>query len=137
MIKATLLAAAIGIPATPLCAPTLAGTIESPKPVPALGPANPVGAMSFGQGLSVNDAPSLGLAQKAVENNIACRTKARSKFLELGARDMSTPDSNSQWATISNMRAVVWCRGNQAVIGVSGHSYNAVNELRDVLFDAY
>ena len=134
MIKSTLLAAALSIPATPLCAPILAGTIESPKPTPT---APTAGMMSFGQGLSVNDAPSLGLAQKAVENNIACRTKARSKFLELGARDMSAPDSNSQWATISNMRAVVWCRGNQAVIGVSGHSYNAVNELRDVLYDVY
>lgn len=132
MIKATLLAAAIGIPASSLCAPILASTIDSPKP-----PAASVGGMVFGQGLSVNDPPSLGLAQKAVDNNITCRTKARSKFLEMGARDLSPSDSNSQWATISNMRAVVWCRGDQVVIGVSGHSYNSVNELRDVLYAAY
>ena len=129
MIKSTLLAAALTLPSTPLCAPILASTINSPAPTPRV--------MSFGAGLSANDAPSLGLAQKAVENNITCRTKARSKFKELGARDMSSPDANSQWGTVSNMRVVAWCRGNQVVIGVSGHSYNSVNELRDIIYDAY
>jgi hypothetical protein len=128
MIKSTLLAAALTLP-TPLCAPVLASTTNSPAPAPTV--------MSFGAGLSANDAPSLGLAQKAVENNIACRTKARSKFIELGARDLSSPDSNSQWGTVSNMRVVAWCRGNQVVIGVSGHNYNSVNELRDIIYDAY
>jgi hypothetical protein len=128
MLK-TLIAAAISIPINPLCHPVLAGQITSPKPTASV--------MAFGSGLSAEDPPSLALGYDNVTSNIACRNKARSKFFELGARDMSPPESNAQWATVGNMRAVAWCRENHVVIGVSGHSYNSVNELRDLIRKAF
>ena len=83
--------------------------------------------------------PSMAVAYDNVSSPILCRSKARSKFFELAARDMSREDSNTQWATVGNMKVVVWCvpATNQAIIAVSGYSVVSVNELRDVVRTAF
>jgi len=82
-------------------------------------------------------APVISAAVTTISSNVACRNKARSKYFELGARDMSNDTSNAQWATVGNMQAVVWCRDTQAVIAVAGGSFNAVGELRDEISKAF
>lgn len=90
---------------------------------------------SFAQSVGV---PSMSLGTADTSSNISCRNKARAKYFELGARDMSSEDNNSQWATINSMKALVWCRnGNQAIIAVSGNSFNSVAELRDEIQKAF
>jgi len=83
--------------------------------------------------------PSLAVAYDNVSSPILCRSKARSKFFELAARDMSREDSNTQWATVGNMKVVVWCvpATNQAITAVSGYSVVSVNELLDVVRTAF
>ena len=83
--------------------------------------------------------PSIGVAYDTVSSPILCRSKARSKFFELAARDMSREDSNTQWATVGNMKVVVWCvpATNQAITAVSGYSVVSVNELIDVVRTAF
>jgi hypothetical protein len=145
MINNILIAAAVTIPVTPLCAPILAEEITSPKPTPVLSSSPTPKSTSFGfmagalgnSGGSETMPPSMSLGVRAITNNISCRNTARSKFFELGARDMSPSDSNSQWATIGNMKAIVWCRDSQAVISVAGYSYDSVTEVRDVLGKAF
>ena len=127
MINNILLAAAVTIPVTPFCAPVLAENITSPKPVPAM-----FAGLSDG-----NVAPALALNEREVANNIACRNAARSKFFELGARNMSASDNNAQFGIVGNMHAVVWCRGNRAIIAASGPNYSSVSELRDELSKAF
>ena len=124
-------AAAVAIPATPLCAPILAEEVTSPKQVPT------ASAFVGGLGETGSMPPTMALYEANVANNIACRNAARSKFFELGARDMSPSDSNGQWATIGNMKAIVWCRENRAIISVAGYSYNAVTEARDAIVKAF
>ena len=131
MINNILLAAAVAIPVTPLCAPILAEEVTSPKATPN------VSAFVGGLGETGSMPPTMSLYEANVANNIACRNAARSKFFELGARDMSTSDSNAQWGTIGNMKAVVWCRENRAIISVAGYSYNAVVEARDAIAKAF
>ena len=89
---------------------------------------------SFAQSVGV---PSMSLGVADINSNISCRTKARAKYFELGARDMSPDDSNSQWATINSMKALVWCRGNQAIISVAGSSVSSITELRDEILKAF
>ena len=127
MLNNILLAAAVTIPVNPLCAPVLADNVTSPKPVP-----------SMFAGLGDGDrAPAIALHEKAVANNIACRNAARSKFFELGARNMSPSEENAQFGIVGNMNSVVWCRGNRAIISVAGPDYGAVSELRDELARAF
>ena len=110
---------------------TLAATLVA---APAIaGPTDAV--QSFG--LSANDAPSIALAWKGINNNITCRAQARAKMFELGARDMSDSTSNSQWGTLGNIKALVWCRDDIAIIAVAGHSYAAASEVRDALYKAF
>ena len=135
MLNNILLAAAVAIPVTPYCAPILAEEVTSPKPIPTLA-ANP-SAFVGGLGETGSMPPSMALHEKAVANNIACRNAARSKFFELGARDMSPSDSNMQWGIVGNMRAGVWCRENRAFITVAGYSFDSVKELRDELAKAF
>ena len=130
MINNILLAAAVSIPVTPLCAPVLAQGTTSPKAVPTV-------SAFAGLGETGSMPPTMALYEANVANNIACRNAARSKFFELGARDMSPSDSNGQWATIGNMKAIVWCRENRAIISVAGYSYNAVTEARDAIVKAF
>lgn len=144
MINNFLIVAAITIPVTPFCAPLLAEEITSPKPISALASSPAPKSATFssmssvlGSSGSESIPPSMSLGVRVVQNNIACRNTARSKFFELGARDMSSSDSNSQWAIIGNMRAIVWCRDNQAVISVSGYNYDSVTEVRDILGKAF
>ena len=144
MINNLLVAAAVAIPVTPLCAPILAEEITSPKPTPVLASSSSpksstFGAMSSVLGSSASESapPSMSLGVRVIQNNISCRNTARSKFFELGARDLSPSDSNSQWATIGNMRAIVWCRDNQAIISVVGYNYDSVTEVRDILSKAF
>jgi hypothetical protein len=94
-------------------------------------------AMSFSSSFASGEAPSLTLGYDTVTNNIVCRTRARSKFLELGAVGMSSPDSNAQWAIVGNMRVVAWCRDTHVIVGVSGYSASSVEELRDQIRKAY
>lgn len=84
-----------------------------------------------------NTAPIMSLYSTSIVNNILCRNKARSKYFEFSARDMSASDSNSQWATIGSLKAVVWCRDTQAIIAVSGFNYNSVVELRDEIVKGF
>ena len=130
MINNILLAAAVTIPVTPLCSPVLAEAVTSPKPIPV------VNALSGLTG-SETRAPGIALNEKAVANNIACRNAARSKFFELGARGMSSSNSNDQWGIIGNMNAGVWCRENRVIIVAAGSDYDAVKELRDELSKAF
>lgn len=81
--------------------------------------------------------PSLTASVVGVPNNISCRSKARAKYFEVGARDMSTPEDNAQWGTVGSMKALVWCRDTQAIIIVGGQSVNGINELRDELKRAF
>jgi len=135
MINNILLAAAVAIPVTPLCAPVLAENVTSPRPVPALA-GNPT-AFVGGLGETGSMPPTMALYEKAVANNIACRNAARSKFFELGGKDLSQSDSNAQWATIGNMKAIAWCRDNRVVISVAGYNYDSVSELRDEITKAF
>ena len=136
MINNILLAAAVAIPVTPLCAPILAEEVTSPKPIPALASDN-VSAFVGGLGSTGSMPPSMALYEKAVANNIACRNAARSKFFELGGKDLSPNDSNAQWATIGNMKAIAWCRENRVVISVAGYNYDSVAEVRDEIAKAF
>jgi len=136
MLNNILLAAAVAIPVTPLCAPILAEEVTSPKPVSALAAADPT-AFVGGLGSTGSMPPSMALHEKAVANNIACRNAARSKFFELGGKDLSPNDSNAQWATIGNMKAIAWCRENRVVISVAGYNYDSVAEVRDEIAKAF
>jgi len=136
MINNILLAAAVAIPVTPLCAPILAEEVTSPKPIPALASADPT-AFVGGLGETGSMPPTMALYEKAVTNNIACRNAARSKFFELGGKDLSPSDSNAQWATIGNMKAIAWCRDNRVIISVAGYNYNSVAEVRDEIVKAF
>ena len=143
MFNNILLAAAVSIPVNLLCAPVLAEQITSPKPVvaasvPVKSTGNPTAAMfsAFNGGES-STPPSMALGSAGVANNIACRSKARTKLFELGARDMSDSNINSQWAIVGNMRVLVWCRETQAITSVAGSNYDSVKELRDELQKAF
>lgn len=81
--------------------------------------------------------PSMALWGTSVPSNIVCRTKARSRFLELGGKDLSGTSDNAQWSSINGMKALVWCRSDNAVIAVSGSSYSAVSELLDEIKKVY
>ena len=143
MINNILLAAAVAIPTTPLCAPVLAEEITSPRQIPTVAAAQvPTKSAAFGgmvSSLSGSEttAPTMSLWETSVANNIACRNAARSKFFELGARNMSESSSNSQWATVGNMKVVAWCRENRVVISVAGYNYDSVVELRDEVIKAF
>jgi hypothetical protein len=88
-------------------------------------------------GLSQDRPPSIALASVDVPSAIYCRNRARSKFFELSARNMSEEDNNSQWGLIGNIQAIVWCRGTQAVIGVAGSNWTSVSELREEIKRAF
>ena len=136
MINNILLAAAVSIPVTPLCAPLLAEEVTSPKTIPTV--SAPAAAFVGGLGETGSMPPTMALYSTSVANNIACRNAARSKFFELGAKDMLPSDSNAQWGTIvTNMRALVWCRETQAIIAVTGYNYNSVVEVRDEIEKAF
>ena len=143
MINNILIAAAVTIPVTPLCAPILAEEITSPRQIPTVAAAQvPTKSAAFGgmvSSLSGSEttAPTMSLWETSVANNIACRNAARSKFFELGARNMSESSSNSQWATIGNMKALAWCRDNRVIISVAGYNYDSVIELRDEIKKAF
>ena len=130
MVNNILIAAAVTIPVTPLCAPILAEEVTSPKPIPV------VSAFSGLTG-SETRAPAIAFNEKAVANNIACRNAARSKFFELGARSMSSSSSNYQWGIVGSMNSGVLCRENRAIIIAAGSDYEAVKELRDELSKAF
>jgi len=123
MIKTILTATAVALTSTPVFADSITAPTASPT----------VKSSSFGFSSSApaDIVPSLSLAAVNINNNISCRARARAKYFELGARDMSRDDSNAQWGTVGNMQAVVWCRDTQAVIAVTGASFNSVTELRD------
>lgn len=87
--------------------------------------------------VATDPVPSLTASIVGVSNNISCRTKARAKYFEVGARDMSGPEDNAQWGTVGSMKALVWCRDTQAVIIVGGQSVGGINELRDELKRAF
>jgi hypothetical protein len=134
MIKSMLLAASIAV--STICAPVLAEEVSSPKSVPVtatLASVAAVGAFSNGG----NTPPAMSLYAVNIANNIACRSKARSKYFELSARDMSNETLNAQWATIGSMQAVVWCRDSQAIIAVAGSNYDSVKEVRDEIVKAF
>jgi len=96
--------------------------------VAILGTATP----SFAQ-----SAPIISVAVANISSNVACRTKARSKYFELGGTRMADANSNTQWATINGMSALVWCRETQAVINTAGSDSNSVYELRDEILKIF
>jgi hypothetical protein len=105
-------------------APVFAEEIVSPKQIPT---------SSMFSGLSRNSAPAMVLWAININSNITCRSKARSKLLELGARGMTSSTDNAQWGIIGDMNSLVWCRNDYAIIAVSGSNYDAIKELRDEL----
>ncbi len=139
----SMLIAAIAVPSNPLCAPVLAEQTTSPKPVvvASVPVKSTVGDRTSGMFSALaggeSNPPSMSLYELTVSNNIACRNAARSKFFELGARDMSVSDNNAQWGIINNMRAVVWCRDTRAIISVAGQNYDSVREVREALQKAF
>ena len=142
MIK-TMLIAAVAVPSSPLCAPVLAEQTTSPKPVVVASvpvkstTGNPPATMFSSLVGGESNPPTMSLYEVAVNNNIACRNAARTKFFELGARDMSTSDNNAQWGIVNNMRALVWCRDTRAIIVVAGQNYDSVREVREALQKAF
>ena len=134
MIKSMLLAASIAVPT--ICAPVLAEEVSSPKPVPVTATATLASVGTVGA-FSGSTPPAMSLYAVNITNNIACRSKARSKYFELGARDMSSENLNAQWGTIGSMQAVVWCRDSQAIIAVAGSNYDSVKEVRDEIVKAF
>jgi len=131
MINNILLAAAVTLPTTPLCAPVLAENVTSPKQVPTV----MTGLVS---GINTEDIPpTLAFSERAIANNIACRNAARSKFFELGARNMSPSDENAQFGIIGRNHAAVWCRENRAFIVVAGQSFDSVSEIRSEITKAF
>ena len=126
MINNILLAAAVSIPVTPLCAPVLAETNIAPK-----------SASSVFAGLGGSSPPAIAFGTASIPNNITCRNKARAKYFEVGASDMSSSDANLQNAVVNDMRASVWCRTSQVFIVVAGDSNSAVKELRDELMKPF
>lgn len=91
-----------------------------------------VASPSFAQSV-----PTFATGVVNISSNVACRNKARSKYFELGATNMSDANANSQWATINGMRTSVWCRETHAIITVSGFDVSAITELRDEIQKAY
>lgn len=81
--------------------------------------------------------PSIAISVIDTPSAFYCRTKARSKYFELGARDISNEDTNSQWAVVGRNRVLVWCRGSQAIIVATGPNYNTIDELREELKKAF
>ena len=81
--------------------------------------------------------PTISVAVANISSNIACRNKTRAKYFELGATRMADPNSNTQWATINGMSALVWCRETQAVINTAGFDSNSVYELRDEILKVF
>ena len=81
--------------------------------------------------------PTISVAVANISSNIACRNKTRAKYFELGATRMADPNSNTQWATINGMSALVWCRETQAIINTAGSDYNSVYELRDEILKVF
>ena len=128
MIKSILTAATIALTA----APVFADTAQSPK-------SNTPPAATFGFVSSAGSdvPPAMALNTVNITSNISCRAKARSKYFELGARDMSKDDSNAQWGTVGTMQAVVWCRDTQAIIAVAGSNQSSAVELRDEIVKAF
>lgn len=126
MIKTILTTAAIALTTVPVFAETTQSTKATPS------------ASSFSS-LSVPSTPPPAMALHALDvpSAIVCRTRARAKYFELGAKDLSNPESNAQWGTVGSMQAVVWCRGTQAIVSVAGGNYNSVAELRDELAKAF
>lgn len=133
MINNILLAAAVAIPVTPYCAPILAkGDVKSPIPAVSAPFGGAVSALGTYDG-----PPSMAVTTVETPNAITCRQRARAKYFELGATDMSKDTENAQWGTFGNIQALVWCRGTEAVISVSGRSFNAVVEVKDELKKAF
>ena len=132
MINNILLAAAVTLPTTPLCAPVLAENVTSPKQVPTVMTGLVSGGLNT-EGIP----PSLAFSERAIANNIACRNAARSKFFELGARNMSPSDENAQFGIIGRNHAAVWCRENRAFIVVAGQSFDSVSEIRSEITKAF
>ena len=96
-----------------------------------------VAVLGFASPSFAQSVPNIAVGVSPVASNIVCRNKAISKYFELGAKNMSDVNSNSQWSIISNMRALVWCRDTQAFIAVSGPDNNAVGELRDEILKVF
>ena len=133
MLNNILLAAAVTIPTTPYCAPILAkGDVESPIPAVSA----PFGGMTSALG-SYDGPPSMAVTVVATPNAITCRQRARAKYFELGATDMSKDTENAQWGTFGNIQSLVWCRGPEAVISVAGRSFDAAVEIKDELKKAF
>lgn len=130
MIK-TLLAAALILPPTQLCAPVLAEDFTSPKPTPV------VMSAWMGPGPGPSNPPAIAVSVVNIANNASCRSRARSKYFEMGARDLAPQDSNSQWGTIGSSQGLVWCRDNHAVISVAGPNFDTVVEFKDELKKAF
>jgi hypothetical protein len=124
MIKAIVAAAAT----TLLAAPSLAQTAETPIPASAM-------LSGFGS----SDAPSVAVAWRRIDNNISCRSRARSKLLEFGAVGMPSPDENLQYGSIGSTKITVWCVDSvgAAFISAAGQSSSAVTEARDALYKAF
>jgi len=82
-------------------------------------------------------APIIAVGVSNISSNVACRNKIRSKYFELGGTRLADANSNTQWATINGISALVWCRETQAIINTAGSDSNSVYELRDEIMKAF
>ena len=81
--------------------------------------------------------PTGALTSVNISSNISCRNKARAKYFELGATNMSGANDNDQWAIVNGMRTLVWCRNTEATIAVLGFNSTSLEELRDEIKKAF
>lgn len=97
-----------------------------------------VAVLGFASPSFAQTVPNISVGVSNISSTIACRTKVRSKYYEFGGTNMTeSSSSNSQGATINNLRAFVWCRDTQAFIVVAGNDYTAASEIRDELLKLF
>lgn len=85
----------------------------------------------------VQAAPSLANGARAIDSNAICRGRARSKLLELGARNLNAPSDNYQFGVVNDMSVAIWCYNNQyAIVTVAGEG-GATGELRTEVISAF
>lgn len=83
---------------------------------------------------SAEAAPRLGYGAVGTPYGLfGCRQRAESKLYSIGATGIQkTNNSNTTWAYLGNFSIGVWCRGDEAVILVSGDSdtMELINEIK-------
>lgn len=78
--------------------------------------------------------PSVSLGSALTPyGKFGCIQRAKNKFFSLNATDIDV-NKNSVWAFLDNNTIGVWCRGDEAIISVSGDSNASIlkDEIKNV-----